>query len=177
MQKPTINRSELKLQMANHAIGVDSDDNIQQMLEHNRTGKAISETLSIRLDRIRKAWAMLCDGKSKHYVLETLAREYDVDTRTIRNDITASYELYGNFDLLEISGKLAARVNFYEKIAQQAFELEKFEESIKASKQADVLLLELQKQIGKKKTNPVTKWTFKAINAPAVIDIDYDLDE
>jgi hypothetical protein len=40
-----------------------------------------------------------------------------------------------------------------------------------------VLLLELQKQIGKKKTNPVTKWTFKAINAPAVIDIDYDLDE
>lgn len=177
MQKPTINRSELKLQMANHAIGVDSDDTIQQMLEHNRTGRELSEALAVRLERIRKAWAMLCDGKAKQYVLETLAREYDVDTRTIRNDIAASYEVYGNLDLLEISGKLAARVNFYEKIAQQAFEEEKYEEAIKASKQADTLLLELQKQIGKKKTNPVTKWTFKAINAPQVIDIDYDLDE
>lgn len=179
MAKSNINRSELKLQLANKALNLDPNDVIEQMLEHNRAGRELSPAIKERYDRASKAWAMLADGKAKSYVIETLAREYDLDQRTIRNDIATSYEIYGNFDLLEISGKLVARVNFYEKIAQEAYEADDYDSAIKASKQADTLLLEIQKQNAKKKPNPVTKWIFKPINAPSaeVIDIDYDLDE
>jgi len=176
MEKPHTDSSALKLQVVNKKLGIEPSI-VEQILEHNRTGAHLSEFAQVRLQRIQKAWAMLCSGKSKAYVLETIAREHNVDERTVVNDIKMSYEIYGSFDLLEISGKLVARVNFYEKIAQDAYDAEKYDEAIKASKQADMLLLEIQKQNNRKKINPITKWIFKPVNAPEIIEIDYDIDE
>jgi hypothetical protein len=177
MAKPIINNSALRLGIARHTLGINPEDALQNMMEHIRVGKELTEANQRRFQRIQKAWAMMSAGKAKQYIIDTLSKEYNVDDRTIRNDITDSYEVYGSFDLLEISGKLVARVNFYEQIAQAAFEAERFDEAVRASKQADMLLLEIQKQLAKKKVNPITRWTFKPVNAPEVIDIDYDLDE
>lgn len=170
------NRSALKLQIVNKRLGVEPSEE-EQMMEYNRTGAPISDAMKTRLNRIQKVWAMLCDGKAKQWVIETIANEHGVDERTVYNDIKASYEVYGSFDILEISGKLVASINFYEKIAQDAYQATEYEAATKARAKADDLLLELQKINAKKKTNPVTKWVFKPINAPEVIDVDYDLDE
>lgn len=99
----------------------------------------MSDTQVTMLERYRKAWALVCLGRTQQMILGQLMRDYQLEERQARYILEESKMIHGQLDQVDKDGRKMASIAYYDLLANLAHQAQDYEGAAKIREKADTL--------------------------------------
>lgn len=91
------------------------------------------------LERYRKAWALVCLGRTQVMILGQLMKDYQIEERQARYILEESKMIHGQLDKVDKDGRRMASIAYYDLLANLAHQDKDYEAAANIREKADKL--------------------------------------
>lgn len=91
------------------------------------------------LERYRKAWSLVCLGRTQSMILSQIMKDYRVEERQARYILEESKMIHGQLDQVDKDGRRMASIAYYDLLANMALQERDFEAAANIREKADKL--------------------------------------